>query len=354
MTAAPPTTMAASVYRGRGRLEVEQRPVPAPGRTDVVIEVSHCGVCGTDLHSVLDGWGIVDTVGGHEWSGVVRAVGAEVERWHEGDRVATGWDPGCGRCEPCRAGRTALCLAQPTPGTTGFQGAFAGFVRAEQRAILAVPDDLSLRHAALTEPLAVAVNGIRRSGVLPGQRALVSGAGPIGSLTLAALRASGVDEVAVVEPGEARAGLALRLGATSVKDPDELEVPSIAEPARIVDDAYDVVIETSGRRSAVEAGLAQLKRTGTLVIVGSGVDPPQFDPNRILLNELVVTGSFASDEPAFTRSLELLASDDFPTDDLLHPVDVGLAELLDTMESLARGSIAAKALVDPHLEAHDR
>jgi (R,R)-butanediol dehydrogenase/meso-butanediol dehydrogenase/diacetyl reductase len=354
MTVGSPPDMAAAVYQGPGHLEVERRPVPSPGSTEVLIEVSHCGVCGTDLHAVLDGWGMVGTVGGHEYSGIVRAVGEGVDRWGTGDRVMTGWDPGCSACDPCRAGRTALCLDQPTPGTTEFQGAFAGFVLVDQRSLLAVPDGLSLRHAALAEPLAVAVNGIRRSGVMAGQRALVSGAGPIGSLTLAALLASGVDDVGVVEPGEARAELARRLGATVVKRPDDLDVPSIAEPGRIVDDAYDVVIETSGHRSAVEAGLAQLERMGTLVIVGSGIDPPHLDPNRILLNELVVTGSFAADEAGFTRSLELLTTEGFPTEVLLHPNDVGLNDLLDTMHDLARGEIAAKALVDPHLEVPTR
>lgn len=345
-----PSSMPASVYLGPDRLRVEERPIPDPGPTDVVVEVSHCGVCGTDLHSVLEGWGLVGTIGGHEYSGVVHSVGRDVDRWRPEDRVVAGWDPGCGACEPCLAGRTALCLGQATPGTTEFQGAFAGYVRVEQQNLLAVPDGLSLRHAALVEPLAVAVNGIRRSRVAPGQRALVSGAGPIGSMTLAALKVLGVDDVGVVEPGEARADLARRLGATVVKTPDDLEVPSIAEPGRIVDDAYDVVIETSGRRTAVEAGLAQLKRMGTLVIVGSGVDPPHLDPNRILLNELVVTGSFAADEVGFTRALELLTTDGFPTELLLHPDDVGLGDLLDTMHDLARGAIAAKALVDPHLE----
>jgi threonine dehydrogenase-like Zn-dependent dehydrogenase len=341
------STMPAAVYRGGGKLEVEARPVPSLGPTVVLIEVSHCGVCGTDLHEVLDGWGIVDTVGGHEYAGVVRAVGSDVTRWRPGDPVAGAFEPGCGSCAPCGAGRTALCLNQSTPGTVPYQGAFATHVRIDEQRILRVPDGLPLRTAALTEPLAVALHGIDRSGARRGHRVLVSGAGPIGALTLAALVAMGVDDVTVVEPGKMRRQLASQLGARALRLPDELDVPTIAEPGRIVDDAVDVVIETSGRRAALEAGLAQLARAGTLVIVGSGIDPPRFDPNRILLNELVVTGAFGSDAAGFERALELLAAGRLPVEQLLHPDDIPLDGLLEAMRALAGGSIAGKALVYP-------
>jgi (R,R)-butanediol dehydrogenase / meso-butanediol dehydrogenase / diacetyl reductase len=213
--------------------------------------------------------------------------------------------------------------------------------------LLSVLCCFTLPPAALTEPLAVALHGINLSGVRPGQRALVAGAGPIGALSIAALRAMGVDDVVCVEPGEGRRELAAAVGATEVRHPSELDVPSIAEPGKVVDGAVDVALECSGNARSMEACLAQLVRGGTLVLVGAGIEPPRFDPNRILLNELVITGAFTYDKDGFERALELLASGRMPVDALLEPNDVPLTGLLEAMQDLAEGRVAGKVLVRP-------
>ena len=338
--------MRAAVLHGPGDLRIEHRPVPRPGPDDVVARVSHCGVCGTDLHLVMEGWGRPGSVGGHEWSGTVVAVGSSVTDLSVGDAVVGGPPPGCGTCGLCLAGRGCLCLSRQPPDGAGDDGAFADYVRAHRRSVFRVPAGLDLRTAALAEPLAVALHGVTRSGVRPGQRALVLGAGPIGALSVVALRARGVDDVVVSEPNPARQALAARLGA-SVVAPDELEVPSIAEPARIVDGAVDVALECSGRARAVAAGCAQLRRGGTLVLVGTGIEPPALDPNRIILNELVVTGSFEYDDGGIEEALALLASGTADVSPLVEPGDVGLDVLLPAMADLASGRTAGKVLVSP-------
>jgi threonine dehydrogenase-like Zn-dependent dehydrogenase len=350
VTAAPgivPDRMAAAVLRGPGRLEVEDVPVPALGDDDVLVAVELCGVCGSDLHMVLEGWGQQGSWHGHEWIGRVAAVGGGVTRWAVGDAVVGGPTVRCGTCAACRAGRPSLCASRDTPGVGPEQGAFATYKRTAADELLPLPAGLEPRAAALAEPLAVALHGITRSDVRPGQRALVLGAGPIGALTIAALRARGVDDVACAEPGQRRRALAAAVGASRVLDPADLEVPTIAEPGRVVAGAVDVVLECSGRRAAMEAGLAQLVRGGTLVLVGAGIDPPRFDPNRILLNELVVTGAFTYDLGGFDEALALLVADRLPADDLLEPGVVGLDGLLDAMVGLAQGRLAGKVLVRP-------
>jgi len=339
--------MQAAVLRGRGRLEVSAVPVPTLGRDDVLVAVDWCGVCGSDLHMVLDGWGARGGWGGHEWTGRVAAVGEDVTRWAEGDAVVGGPSVRCGQCRACRAGRPSLCEGRDTPGTGQEHGAFATYTRVGEGELLALPDGLDSRAAALTEPLTVALHGITQSGVVPGQRVLVLGAGPIGALSIAALRALGVDDVTCAEPGERRRALAAKVGATAVCHPDDLEVPSIAEPGRVVDGAVDVVLECSGHAAAMEAGVAQLIPGGTLVLVGAGMASPRFDPNRILLNELVVTGANCYDQDGFERALELLVAGALPVDDLIEPEDVGLDGLLDAMHGLAEGRLAGKVLVQP-------
>jgi 2-desacetyl-2-hydroxyethyl bacteriochlorophyllide A dehydrogenase len=346
-----PERMPAAVLKGPGRLEVEDVPVPSIGADDVLVAVDHCGICGTDLHMVLEGWGTPGTWGGHEWTGRIAAVGDAVTRWQPGDLVVGGPPVRCGTCAMCLAARPSLCTARDTPGTVPFQGAFARYKAAGADEVLPMPVGIDPRAAALAEPLAVALHGIERGGAKPGQRVLVLGAGPIGALSIAALRAVGVDDVACAEPSATRQELAAALGATEVLHPDELVVPSIAEPGLIVDGAADVVLECSGKARAMQAGLAQLVSGGTLVLVGSGIEPPRFDPNRIILNELVITGACEYAEDGFEQALELLASGSLSIDLLLEPDDVALDDMLDAMRDLAEGRRAGKVLVRPRTES---
>lgn len=344
------SAMRAAVLHGPSDLRIEEQPVPEPGPTEVLVEVSHCGVCGTDLHFVIDGWGRPGSVGGHEWSGHVLAAGQEVVGVSVGEAVVGGEAPSCGSCPSCRAGRPSLCARRATPGTEPGQGAFAEFIRVDQRSVAPVPPGLTLRHAALAEPLAVALHAATRSGVRAGQRALITGAGPIGVLAIVALRSRGVTEIIVSEPHPARRALAARLGAVEVVEPAELEVPSVAEPRRTVDGAVDVALECSGRAEAMAAACGQLVPAGTLVLVGTGIEPPMFDPNRILLNELVITGAFEYDLGGIADALRLLADGTIDADALIEPDDAPLSGLLPAMERLAAGEIAGKVLVRPGKE----
>jgi len=340
-----PTTMRAAVYRGKNDLVVEEVPVPELEEHHVLLQVSHCGICGSDLHFVLEGWGHPGSIEGHEFTGRVVAVGDAVTKWKVGDEVVGGPSPRCGECEFCRGGRPSLCTGRATPGMAAHtDGAFAEYVRVHEDALLRVPDGLGLREAALAEPLAVALHGLNQGRVREGQRLLVTGAGPIGALSVAAARARGVTDIVVSEPHPRRRELAERLGAVAV-EPDVLVTPPM--PGDIVDEPFDVALECSGHKAAMEAALGQLNRGGTLVLVGAGIHPPRFDPNRILLNELEIRGSFVYDQNGFDAALELLARPDFPTDVLLEPTTVDLDGLYGALEGLATGELAAKVLVVP-------
>jgi len=343
----PETMRAAVLGGGPGKLAVQDVSVPEVGEGDVLVAVELCGVCGSDLHMVLDGWGRKGSWEGHEWVGRIEAVGSGVTKWQVGDPVVGGPSIRCGECDACRAGRPSLCAARDTPGATPDHGAFATYKLSREGEVLPMPSGLDSRAAALAEPLAVALHGIHQGRVEPGMSVMVMGAGPIGALTIAALRALGVDGVICSEPTEIRREIAAAVGAARVVHPDELHVPSIAEPGLVVDGAVDVVLECSGHGRAMEAGLAQCKRGGMLVLVGAGMAQPKFDPNRILLNEVVITGAFTYDKDGFTEALDLLASGKMPVDVLLEPGSVPLDGLLDAMRGLAGGEIAGKVLVKP-------
>ena len=229
-----PETMPAAVFMGLRDVAVEDRPTPEPGPDELLLEVSHCGICGSDLHFLVEWGGKSGAIEGHEFSGTVVALGADVTGWAVGDRVVGGPSPKCGKCEYCLAGRPSLCTERERVGgdDDDWQGAFAGYKRSAAAEALRVPDGLSLKHAALIEPLAVALHGItRRGGARPGTRWLVTGGGPIGFLSVAALKALGVDDIVVSEPQESRRALCEKLGARAV-DPAELVDPGDAARPR--------------------------------------------------------------------------------------------------------------------------
>lgn len=343
----PQKTMRALMYRAVRSVEVVALPVREPRAGEVLLEVSHCGICGSDLHVVLEGMSPPDRVGGHEYSARVARVGPDVEGFAPGDRVVPRPAASCGVCGPCRAGRPMLCFDRGSIGD-GFKednGAFAEYVRVPSTDLLAIPDGLDLRVAALAEPLAVALHGITLSGAKPGDRVLVTGVGPIGMLTVAGLRSLGIDAVAVSEPSARRRARAAEVGATRLFDPAELDSPGM--PFTIVPDPFDIAIECSGNPRAMEAALCQLRRLGKLVLVGAGMRRPKFDHNRILLNELVVTGAYCYDEDGIEKSLALLASGKLPVDLLIEREDVPLEGMLEAAERCAAGELVGKVMVVP-------
>jgi|HubBroStandDraft_6_1064221.scaffolds.fasta_scaffold160708_1 (R,R)-butanediol dehydrogenase/meso-butanediol dehydrogenase/diacetyl reductase len=345
-----PEVMPAAVYQRPGEVVVEERSVPRPGPGEVLVEVDHCGICGSDIHLLLEGWaGKPGLVAGHEFTGAIAALGEGVVGWEIGDTVVEGTSPKCGRCRRCLEGKPSQCENREGSVIDGHDGAFARYVLVRAESLLRLPPGLTARQAALAEPLAVALHGITRSGAAPGDSVMVIGAGPIGALSLAALVARGIGPVTVVEPGERRRQLAKDLGAAEVVDPTDLETFPPWEPERISDRAVHVVLECSGKKAAIEAGFHQLRRGGTMALVGAGIESPAFDPNRFILNELHVVGSFVYDEGGFERALELLASVDFPTDLLIEADDVPLDRLSDALVGLAEGRYAGKVMVVPHL-----
>ncbi len=344
--------MSAAVYQAPGVVTVEERPVPRPGPDQVVVRVHSCGICGSDIHQLRDGWGLPKgVVAGHEWSGTIAAVGDDVTQWSVGELVVGGASPRCGTCRRCREGKPSQCENRHSMTTEHSDGAFAEYIVARAAGVLRLPEALSPRHAALAEPLSVAMHGITRSNVAAGDSVMVFGAGPIGALSIAALRAMGITDITVVEPNEGRRKLAGALGAREVVDPGELDVFPSWEPERQSARAAHVVLECSGHRTAIEAAFCQVRRGGILVMVGAGIDHPTFDINRMILNELTVTGSFVYDLGGFEKALEMLASDGFPNDLLVEADTVPLDGIVQALEDLAVGRIAGKVMVVPEVRS---
>ncbi|MDP1849032.1 MAG: GNAT family N-acetyltransferase [Solirubrobacteraceae bacterium] len=299
--ARPATARAAVLVRPR-EIALEERPVPAPDRREVLVEVASVGVCGSDVHWYEHGR-IGDLVVraplvlGHECSGRVAAVGADVRKHAVGDRVCL--EPGvpCGRCRECRAGRYNLCADVAFFATPPVDGAFAEYVTIHEDFAFALPDGMAYDVGALMEPLSVGIWACRKAGITAGDRVLVTGAGPIGLLAMQVARALGAIDVAISDVNEHRLAAAERMGANRV-------LRAGHETAGEV----DALIECSGHPAALAGGIDALRPAGTAVLVGMGPQPTAEIPVSLIQNrELWLTGTFRYAN-TYPTALELAAS----------------------------------------------
>src|SRR3954452_11418575 len=202
-------------------IAVEAADIPVPGPSQVLVEVAAVGICGSDVHYFEHGR-IADFVVreplvlGHEASGTIIALGSAVTDRIAGQRVALEPQETCGRCRQCQAGRYNLCPDVRFFATPPVDGAFAQYVVLDASRAHPVPDSLSDEAAALVEPLSVGVWAGQKAGVQPGDRVLVSGAGPVGLLCADVARARGAAWIGVSDTDEYRLGVARDRGATEV------------------------------------------------------------------------------------------------------------------------------------------
>lgn len=316
-------------------IAVEPAAVPSPGPRQVLVEVAAVGICGSDVHYFEHGR-IGDFVVreplvlGHEASGTIRAVGSLVRDRSVGQRVAMEPQETCGRCTQCVAGRYNLCPDVVFFATPPVDGAFTQYVVLDSIRAHPVPDSLSDEAAALIEPLSVAVWSARKAAIEPGDRVLVTGAGPVGLLCADVARSRGASWVGVSDTNDHRLEVASRRGASQV-------VNAAAGPLGEQIDPVDVVLECSGATPAVRSAFDVTAPAARIVLVGLGSPDMELPVATIQVKELVVTGVFryASCYPA---AIALAASGAVDLDSLV----TGKFGLEQVTEALT----ASKA--DPH------
>jgi threonine dehydrogenase-like Zn-dependent dehydrogenase len=241
-----------------------------------------------------------------------------------------------------------VCLRRPQGNFLDSRGAFCRYKTVAVDNVLQIPDSLSTRAAALAEPTAIALHAVRVGGVGPDDRVLVTGGGPVGLLIVAVLRAQGVTDITVSEPSFIRREQALAVGATRTVTPDTLVDPPMG--ATVIE-PYAVAFECSGQASAAERALSQLDYAGSLVIVGTGFEPPRVNQNRMIIFELEIVGAYNYNAEGFGPAVALLDSGLLPLEFLIEPDDIPLNGVMSAMERLSRGEIPRKVLVRPEISA---
>ena len=363
-----PSDVAARVAR-RGnqvwrnpRISVADLPEPTPRADEVVIRVRACGICGSDLHFVetdADGYmlypGLVRTpvVTGHEFAGVVDAVGSDVRDFSPGDLVCAEEIAWCGECLACRAGRPNNCTRIEELGFS-FDGAHAEWVVTRARycwslqplAEAGIAPERIAQLGALVEPTGVAYIAlfVSAGGFMPGASVGVVGAGPIGLAAIALARAAGAGRIIAFEISEGRRALASAMGADAVFDPRELGPAGVRDAAREASRGrgLDVWFEASGAAGVTELMAASLAPAGKLVLVGRGPHTIDLDPELLIVPGAAIHGSIGhSGAGAFGRVIDLMAAGRLDMSRLVsRTVDLdGAAELLDGTPRREAGKI---------------
>jgi (R,R)-butanediol dehydrogenase/meso-butanediol dehydrogenase/diacetyl reductase len=334
----------AAVINADRALSVIDVAVPPLGPNEVRVDVAFCGLCGSDLHIFFDApEPMTGHILGHEFSGVVADTGADVTGWTAGDRVVIRPVDTCRACKGCRSG-DGVCVTGLMGGPgLGRVGGLAQSVALPAQMLHRIPDGLSLLDAALTEPLAVAVRGVRRARVSKDDPVVVLGAGPIGMLTLAVLHARGVNRVLVVEPNAGRRRAAARRGVHTT-EPDGLA----AAVAEYFPDGVAAVIECSGHPNCLQQAVDVADYGARIVVVGVPTAPSELQSMFIAIKELSIIGSTAYSEHDFTEALDLLASGHIDTGALISSV-VTLDQTDAKLRELASGSGADLKVLVRHV-----
>jgi (R,R)-butanediol dehydrogenase/meso-butanediol dehydrogenase/diacetyl reductase len=293
--------MRAVVVTGPRRLAVEQVPDPTPEPGQVVLRVSACGICGSDLHVHQAGFLPAGAIMGHEFSGeVVAGAGA----LRSGERVCALPVLSCGRCERCESGLGAYCKTQRALGFGQVPGAYAEYVAVAAHEVVRLPSGVDDEQAALVEPLAVGLHAALVGRVQPRETCLVIGAGPIGLAITLWARQLGAGAVIVSERAPGRRALAERLGATHVVDPEREELTEVL--ARVAPDGADLVFEAVGAPGLIQQCIERVRFRGRVVVAGVCIPPDTLQPGLAVLKEAAVHFVLAYERRDFERTIELL------------------------------------------------
>lgn len=320
-------------------LEVQDVPEPTVDDDEALVEVSHAGLCGSDVHAYRQEgyeWVTIPRIMGHEYTGTVVEVGTAVDTVAVGDRVVEKPVQTCGICHHCRAGAENICEEKRL---TGFHtdGGFAEYTTVRADALHRVSDDVSLEHAALTEPIAVAARGVYdRSSIEPTDDVVVQGPGPIGVFTSAILDDMGVNVVVTGLGRDTKFRLPLveRLGI------DTLDIENDDVPATLMDTwgraTADVVVDTTGSHVAVKSAVDYVAAGGELLELGLPSAPCELSLSPLVRNEVDIVTSYSATWPNFDQATRLMARDAIDIDAIVDHYDTD--DVHDAFEDALTGT----------------
>lgn len=295
------------LYPAYDRLEIAEVPDPQPGEGELLLKVSACGICGSELEAfrTRSPRRVPPLVLGHEFCGEVVDAGRGALNFKPGERVISHSLIGCGECVRCRRGEVNLCAQRQIFGMQRL-GAFAEFVTAPEKSVVRWPDHLSAEAASLAEVLANGVHVARLAQRLAPRKVAIIGAGPIGLMTLQAFQVLTEAEVIVSEPIPERLEAATKLGAKYAINSDQDDLQKA-----VLDwtdgEGADVVVDAVGLQITKQQSLPATRPGGATIWIGTHENTVTIDSYEITLAERCVQGSYAATMAELQLSVDLLA-----------------------------------------------
>jgi len=309
--------MRQAVMTAPGEIEFREADVPVPGKGQVRIRIERIGVCGSDIH-VFHGkhpFVTYPLVQGHEYAGVIEAVGDGVEDLAVGDKVTATPQEVCGVCPPCRRGQYNACEVLKV---RGFQapGCAQDLFVTEADKIIRLPADFLPEQGAFVEPVAVAVHSTGQAGDLTGKNVVVSGAGTIGNFVAQACKCRGAKKVLITDISDYRLEVAKAVGIDAICNVTR-ETLAEAVKREFGDDGFEVGAEVAGVEASLSALVAAVGKGGTVLIIGVYGDKPAVDMSVVCEHELTVKGSMMYRHEDFEQAVRWIASGEVRTDPLV-------------------------------------
>lgn len=295
------------IFKGEGRLEYEERPIPPIEQpSDVLVKIEACGICGTDLNILAVPQAHKATpniIIGHEGVGLVEAVGPGITTLRPGDWVVIAPRLTCGQCRYCRRGLDNQCTHYNTIGTT-IDGAFAPYLRAPERALFKISANVPRDDAAFFEPLSCVVGSVARAPIQAGDNVMIIGAGPMGLLFAQMYRTLGAGKIIVADVAAYRLNFAEEIGVDVALNPTQVDLPHAIQ--EITELGADVVVDAVGNQMGTAVKLA--RRGGQVVLFGLRPhDNPPVNQYTITRYDLTIHGTFVGLNP-FEQTIQLLES----------------------------------------------
>jgi L-iditol 2-dehydrogenase len=314
----------ALVLQECNRLELQDIPQPETRADEVLVKVKACGICGSDVHGMDGSTGRRQPpiVMGHEAAGIIAEVGSNVSGWQVGDRVTFDSTVYCGNCDFCRRGEVNVCDNRRVLGVAcddyRMHGALAEYVAIPQRILYRLPDALMFEHAAMVEPVSVAVHAVGRAPISSKDTAVVIGTGMIGLLVVQALRAAKCGTIVAVDVDRGKLDLAEELGADLTLNPHEADVPEVVRQ-KTDGRGADVAIEVVGTAETVVSTVKCTRKGGTVTLVGN-VSPEVAIPLQdIVARQITLRGSYAS-AGEYPQCLDMISRGDIKVEPLITAV----------------------------------
>ncbi len=294
-----------------GHFDVVEVPTPVPGNGEVLVKVTCCGICGSDLHIYNIKNTPLGVTPGHEWAGTVEAVGKEVSDWKAGDRaVLLGMS---GSNPPLSVDFIKAFLADPASALAGHKavnaGGFGEYILLKPENLLRIPEHVTDEEAALADTIGVAVGAIENSPMKAGDSVMIVGGGAIGLSTIIAAKVFGASKVIVSEPVAERRELAKKLGADEVFDPSSSDIR--VDAMLKTGGGAAVVFDCVGNNFTIQQSVDMVKIGGTVMIVGMSVEPAEIKPLSWMVKQVTVKAQMKGN---IRGGLDIIAQGKMPAD----------------------------------------